>query len=192
MVAFIYFCFELSQQTMQSGSSNFFWVLLVRGVALGFIFIPVTMLAVSGLHGRDIGQATGLNNMVRQLGGSFGIALTNTYITNRMATHRVELLSHLSPYDPAAAERINTLQQAATQRGGLSPAGAEIAALKALEGTLTAQSYHLAYMDAFMLIAFLFTICLPLLLLVNNHKKLPPSSLSNLSLSLFLSSSHVE
>ena len=173
MSAFIVFCFELSQQTMQSGSSNFFWVLLLRGVALGFIFIPVTMLAVSGLHGRDIGQATGLNNMVRQLGGSFGIALTNTYITNRMATHRVELLSHLSPYDPAAAERINLLQQAATMRGGLSPAGAEIAALKALEGTLTAQSYHLAYMDAFMLIAFLFTICLPLLLLIRIQKKEP-------------------
>ncbi len=173
MSAFIFFCFELSQQTMQSGDSNFFWVLLVRGVALGFIFIPVTMLAVSGLHGRDIGQATGLNNMVRQLGGSFGIALTNTYITNRMATHRVELLSHLSPYDPAAAARIDMLQQAATQRGGLSPAEAEIAALKALEGTLTAQSYHLAYMDAFMLIALLFTICLPLLLLIRIQKNEP-------------------
>ncbi len=84
-----------------------------------------------------------------------------------------DYLSHLSPYDPTAAARIDMLQQAATQRGGLSPAGAEIAALKALEGTLTAQSYHLAYMDAFMLIAFLFTICLPLLLLIRIQKNEP-------------------
>jgi len=170
MSAFIFFCWDLGQQTMQSGASNFFWVLLLRGVALGFIFIPVTMLAVAGLHGRDIGQATGLNNMVRQLGGSFGIALTNTYIARRVAAHRVELLSHLSPYDPAAAARIDAVRQAAAMKATVSPAESEVIALKALEGTVTVQSHHLAYMDAFMLIALLFALTLPLLLLIKINK----------------------
>jgi DHA2 family multidrug resistance protein len=169
MAAFTLFCWELGQQTMQSGAANFFWILLVRGVALGFIFIPVTMLAVAGLHGKDIGQATGLNNMVRQLGGSFGIALTNTYVAKRVAAHRIELLGHLSPYDPAAVERLNGLQQAAQSRM-LSPVEAEQAALRSLEGTLTAQSYHLAYMDAFMLIALLFALSMPLLLFIKLKK----------------------
>jgi DHA2 family multidrug resistance protein len=163
MVAFIIFCWALGQQTMQSGASDFFWILLLRGLALGFIFIPVTMLAVSGLHGKDIGQATGLNNMVRQLGGSFGIALINTFIVKRVGEHRVELLSHLSPYDPAAVARLDAIKQTATMKSGLSPAGAELAALNSLEGTLTVQSHHLAYMDAFMLVALLFAIALPLL-----------------------------
>jgi len=171
MVAFIIFCWSLGQQTMQSGASNFFWVLLLRGVALGFIFIPVTMLSVSGLHGKDIGQATGLNNMVRQLGGSFGIALTNTYIVKRVAEHRTELLSHLSPYDPAAISRLDTIKQAAVMKTGLSPAGAEVVALNALEGTVTIQSHHLAYMDAFMLIALLFAIALPLLFFIKIKKE---------------------
>ncbi len=170
MSAFVIFCWSLGQQTMQSGAENFFLILLVRGVALGFIFIPVTMLAVSGLHGKDIGQATGLNNMVRQLGGSFGIALTNTYIARRVATHRVELLSHLSPYDPAAVARLDAIKQAATMKGGLSPAAAETGALKALEGTITIQSHHLAYMDAFMLIALLFALALPLLFFIKIQK----------------------
>jgi DHA2 family multidrug resistance protein len=170
MSAFIFFCWDLGQQTMQSGASNFFWILLLRGVALGFIFIPVTMLAVAGLHGRDIGQATGLNNMVRQLGGSFGIALTNTFIARRVAAHRVELLSHLSPYDPAAAARIDAVRQAAAMKATVSPAESEVIALKALEGTVTVQSHHLAYMDAFMLIALLFALTLPLLLLIKINK----------------------
>ncbi len=171
LTAFIIFCWSLGQQTMQSGASNFFWILLLRGFALGFIFIPVTMLAVSGLHGRDIGQATGLNNMVRQLGGSFGIALTNTYIVKRVAEHRVELLSHLSPYDPAALARLEAIKHSATMKSGLSPAGAELAALNSLEGTLTVQSHHLAYMDAFMLVALLFAIALPLLFFIKIKKE---------------------
>ena len=169
MGAFALFCWELGQQTLQSGAANFFWILLLRGIALGFIFIPVTMLAVSGLHGRDVGQATGLNNMVRQLGGSFGIAITNTYVSQRVQQHRIELLSHLSPYDSGAAARLNAVQQAAQSRG-FSPAEAQQAALKALEGTVTAQSYHLAYMDAFMLIAILFMLCIPLLFLIRIKK----------------------
>ncbi len=170
MIAFITFCWMLGQQTMQSGAENFFWILLLRGVALGFIFIPVTMLAVAGLHGKDIGQATGLNNMVRQLGGSFGIAITNTHIVKRVAEHRIELLSHLSPYDPAAIARLDAIKQTATMKSGLSPAGAELAALHSLEGTVTAQSHHLAYMDAFMLVALLFAIALPLLFFIKINK----------------------
>ena len=170
MVSFTVFCWELGQQTMQSGADNFFWILLLRGFGLGFIFIPVTMLAVAGLHGKDIGQATGLNNMVRQLGGSFGIAITNTYIARRVAAHRVELLSHLSPYDPAAVTRLESVQQLATMKAGMSPHEAELAGIKALEGTVTVQSHHLAYMDAFSLIALLFALALPLLLLIRIPK----------------------
>ncbi len=169
MSMFMIFCWELGQQTLQSGAANFFWVLLLRGVALSFIFIPVTMLAVSGLHGRDVGQATGLNNMVRQLGGSFGIAITNTFISQRVQVHRSEMLSHLSPYDQAVTGRLDAIQQA-LQSKAFSPVEAQQAALKALEGTVTVQSYHLAYMDAFKLIALLFLLCIPLLFLIRIKK----------------------
>ena len=170
MSSFFLFCWELGMQTLQSGAENFFLILLIRGLALGFIFIPVTLLAVTGLHGRDIGQATGLNNMVRQLGGSFGIAITNTYVAQRVAAHRMELLSHLSPYDTAAVERLQGMKQMLGQYMP-SPVEAQQASWKALEGIVTAQSYHLAYMDAFKLIAILFAVCLPLLLFIRVDKK---------------------
>jgi len=170
MAAFMLFSWELGQQTMQSGATQFFWVLLLRGLALGFIFIPVTMLAVTGLHGRDIGQATGLNNMVRQLGGSFGIAITNTYIAKRVAAHRVDLISSLSPFDHEAVLRLDAIGQTMQTSGALSPVDAGYAATRALEGTVMAQSHHLAYMDAFMLIAVLFLCCLPLLFFIREEK----------------------
>lgn len=170
MASFMVFCWELGQATMQSGAADFFWVLLLRGLSLGFIFIPVTMLAVTGLHGRDIGQATGLNNMVRQLGGSFGIAITNTYVAKRVAAHRTELVGHLSPYDPETLERLSSIQQAAGSRAALSPVDAEQLAHRALDATVMVHSYHLAYMDAFMLIAVLFAFCLPLLFFIREEK----------------------
>ncbi len=170
MIAFFWFCWELGMQTMQSGATNFFWILMLRGLALGFIFIPVTMLAVTGLHGRDIGQATGLNNMVRQLGGSFGIAITNTYVTQRVAAHRSEILTHITPYNPAAVSRIGGLEQAFGSAGA-APVDAHQMAMKAMEYTVTTQSYHLAYMDAFKLIAIVFAVCLPLLLFIRVDKK---------------------
>ena len=169
MASFCLFCWELGNQTMQSGAENFFLILLIRGIALGFIFIPVTLLAVTGLHGRDIGQATGLNNMVRQLGGSFGIAITNTYIAQRVAAHRMNLLGNLSPYDPNLVARMEGIKQALSSRMS-SPVEAQQGTWKALEGIVTAQSYHLAYMDAFKLIAILFAICMPLLLFIRVDK----------------------
>ncbi|HHE32958.1 MAG TPA: DHA2 family efflux MFS transporter permease subunit [Chlorobaculum parvum] len=170
MVTFVWFCWELGMQTLQSGAENFFLILLIRGISLGFIFIPVTLLAVTGLHGKDIGQATGLNNMVRQLGGSFGIAITNTYIAQRVAAHRVDLLGNLSPYDPAAVERLQAIKQGLGQCMS-SPVEAGQAAMAALEGIVVRQSYHLAYMDAFKMIALLFAVCLPLLLFIRVEKK---------------------
>jgi DHA2 family multidrug resistance protein len=108
--------------------------------------------------------------MVRQLGGSFGIAITNTYVTQRVAAHRIDMLSHLSPYDPAAVARIGGIEQSLASTGA-APVDAHQMAMKALEYTVTAQSYHLAYMDAFKLIAILFAVCLPLLLFIRVDKK---------------------
>ena len=66
--------------------------------------------------------------------------------------------------------RLDAIKQAATMKAGLSPSEAEVGALKALEGTITIQSHHLAYMDAFMLIALLFALALPLLLFIKIQK----------------------
>src|SRR3954464_3340541 len=65
---------RLSHITGESGASDFFWPLVIRGLGLGFMFVPLTTITLAGLRHAEIGQGTGLYNFFRQLGGSFGIA----------------------------------------------------------------------------------------------------------------------
>ena len=83
----------------------------------GALNMPVMTLALVGLKGPDIAQGSGLTNMMRQLGGSFGVALITTFVQRRLWAHRSSLLEHLSPYDPAARARLEALTQGLVARG---------------------------------------------------------------------------
>src|SRR5258708_10090250 len=104
------FCFfngEMSRLNRKAGAADISIPLIWRGVGLAVITVPLTSLAVSSLEPRDIPQGAALNNMMRQLGGSFGIALVNTYLTNRNAVHRTDLVSNLTPRDPFMTGRLS-------------------------------------------------------------------------------------
>ena len=72
---FLISMWRLSVLTLDAGASDMFWPLIIRGVGLGFIFVPLTTAAMAELPMRDLAQGTGLFNLTRQLGGSLGIAL---------------------------------------------------------------------------------------------------------------------
>jgi DHA2 family multidrug resistance protein len=169
----IFFIFTqmLSHSTLVSGESDFFWPLLMRGIGMGCLFVPLTAMGLSGLKGKDMAQGVGLNNMIRQLGGSFGVALMTTFIHNRMALHRVNLLSHINVYEPATVERLNMYSQAFAARG-ISPAVANGMANAALEGTLIKQSMLMSYTDCFWIIGIFFIFCIPLILFQKKSKGL--------------------
>ena len=98
-VMFAFAMWQWSQFTLQSGTDDFFWPLVVRGVALGLVFIPLNNLAVAELPMTQIGAATGLYNLMRQLGGSIGIALSANVLTRFTAEARAALVSHLPAGD---------------------------------------------------------------------------------------------
>jgi DHA2 family multidrug resistance protein len=64
---------------------------------MALLFVPLTTLAMADLKGPEIGQGTGLNNMMRQLGGSFGIATLTTIIHIRQGLHRNNLITQYEP-----------------------------------------------------------------------------------------------
>src|SRR6185436_7887869 len=97
---FYLFTYTLGKSNLASGESNFYFPLILRGVGLSLLFVPLTALAFSEVQPRDLSQATGLNNMMRQLGGSFGIALITTIIHLRQGFHRSVLLEHVNQYNP--------------------------------------------------------------------------------------------
>ena len=167
---FFIFCWMLSHLTMASGPSNFFWPLIVRGVGLGLLFVPLTTIAFTGVHGKELSLGSGLMNMFRQLGGSFGVALIGTFIERREAFHRTMLDSHINIYNPVAHDRI------AQFTGGFVSTGSALStaheqALKAIDFTLQQQSALMSYNDTFFMVGVFFLICLPLLLFTFRKKK---------------------
>jgi DHA2 family multidrug resistance protein len=168
--SFFLFTWMMSQSTLASGRHDFFWPLILRGVGLGLLFVPLTTLALSNLRGKDIPQGAGLTNMMRQLGGSFGVAIIATYIQQRVWSHRGALLGHLSIYDPAVRERLQAISHG-LEASGSAPWTAQQQAYGALEGTLTRQSFLLTYMDAFIVCGVFFLAVIPLLVLFKRGKK---------------------
>ncbi|MFV4189422.1 hypothetical protein ACNJPX_21060, partial [Mycobacterium tuberculosis] len=84
MILFFVFTFwGYKIMTPDTGKPDFFWMLIVRGIGMGFLFIPITMLSLSTLKGQQIGQGAAFTGMMRQLGGSFGIALITTFMVSQ-------------------------------------------------------------------------------------------------------------
>ena len=115
--------------------------------------------------------------MMRQLGGSFGVALVATFVQHRSWTHRVNLLSHVSIYDPAVRERLSAIT------GGLMSRGSDLyeaqrQAYGALEGIVVRQTFLLTYMDAFRIVGIFFLCCIPLLLLFKRRRGAAPAPAS--------------
>jgi DHA2 family multidrug resistance protein len=164
MFLFFVFCTMLSNSTLASGPSDFFLPLVIRGIGMALLFVPLTTLAIQDLKGSEIGQGSGLNNMMRQLGGSFGIASLTTLIHIRQGLHRNNLLTNINDYNPAFTERINAYIHGFMAKGS-TYLDAKVMAMKAIEGTVTRQALLLTYSDAYWVAGLILLFSIPLVYL---------------------------
>jgi DHA2 family multidrug resistance protein len=169
------FALQLSHLNLNAQSGDFFWPIILRAVGLSLVTIPLTQLAVSGLHPREIPQGVALNNMMRQMGGSFGIAFINTFLDHRAAWHRLSLVTRLAVGDPATDGRLRLLTQAMIAKGATAWE-APHRALGILEATVERQASLLSYLDAYHFVGFLSLACAPLILLAGRPRSLPTSA----------------
>ncbi len=137
---------------------------MIRGVGMALLFVPLTTLAIQDLKGPEIGQGSGLNNMMRQLGGSFGIAALTTLIHVRQGFHRSNLLANVNEYNPAFNERFNAFVNNFIAKGYTSLEAKTLAA-KAIEGAVTKQTLLLTYSDAYWVAGLIMLCSIPLLYL---------------------------
>ncbi len=151
--------------TPDTGAEHMFWPLILRGIGLGLLFVPITTLALSTLKGKEIGEGAAFTGMMRQLGGSFGIALITTFISRFGQQHRVDLISHLDATKFEVQQRIQQLQMSFMSKG-YSVNEALDKAHKAIEGSVIKQSTVLSYMDVFLYLGILFLLCIPFMLMV--------------------------
>lgn len=153
--------------TTQSGTWDFMLPLVIRGIGLGMIFMPLNNLSMANLQPLQIGSATGLYNLTRQLGGSVGIALSATFSTKLSHMKNDVLLEHLS--GPFAAERL-ALLKARLLASGLPGPGADHAAHALLAQQVQKQALMLAYDHLFMLFGLAMLLTLPLLVLMKKQQ----------------------
>ncbi len=166
LLSFFFFCFwGYHVLTPDTPSSTFFWPLILRGVALGMLFIPITTLSLSTLKGRQIGEGAAFTGMTRQLGGSFGVAIISTFMARKLMEHRNDLVTKLDVNNPYLQNRISAMQHSLTVQGQ-PPEGV----FKALDFSVMKQAATLSYMDAFLYIGLLFLICIPFVLMVRGNR----------------------
>ncbi|HVI45853.1 MAG TPA: DHA2 family efflux MFS transporter permease subunit [Chitinophaga sp.] len=159
----------LSFSSPDSGSHDLFWPFMLRGIGAVMMIIPVLGLAVAGLTGKDLAQAVGLSNMLRQLGGALGVALINIYLSNENAYIRSNMVEHISPYDPISTESITGLTQL-FHGAGYGTEDATMAAYAMMDGAVTQQQLLLGYNHGFIMVGVVILFCVPVILLIRYKK----------------------
>ncbi len=168
-IFFIYSFWGYKLLTPDTGKDAFFWMLIVRGAGLGLLFIPITSLSLSTLKGPQIGQGAAFTGMMRQLGGSFGVAAITTFIANKSMFYRNDMVAKLDVNSLNVQQRIAGLKASFVAKG-MTPDQALGSAYKILDLSVMKQSTVLAYMDVFLYLGLMFLFCIPFILFIKNKK----------------------
>ncbi|MCE2900414.1 MAG: MDR family MFS transporter [Gemmatimonas sp.] len=161
---FLWAMWRLSLLSLDAGHDDFFWPLIARGVGLGMIFVPLTGASMAGLPMHKLGQGTGMFNLMRQLGGSLGIAIMATMLARLTRVEKAVLTEHAGAYDPATAERLGAVTRGLMSRGN-DAATAKPQALLLLDGQIGARAGVMAFSRIYLVSGILLVCALPLLLL---------------------------
>jgi MFS transporter, DHA2 family, multidrug resistance protein len=143
------------------------WPRIFMGVGMGMLFIPLTTLTIASIKKEDMGNATALYNLIRNLGGSIGIAIVTTVVSRRSQFHQSRLIEQLTPYDSMYALRA---QQGANllQQKGIDPSSANHGGLGIMYENMIRQAAMLSFADAFYLLTWMMIILIPLVLFMKN------------------------
>jgi DHA2 family multidrug resistance protein len=169
LVFFVFTFWMRNIITPDTGAEHMFWPLIFRGIGLGLLFVPITTLSLSTLKGKNIGEGAAFTGMMRQLGGSFGIAIITTFITRFSQEHRVNLIAHLDITKVELQNRIQQLQ-AGFMSKGFSANEALGKAYQVIDFSVMKQSTVMSYMDIFMYLGIMFLCCIPIVLFIKKGK----------------------
>ena len=166
---FVVSMWDLGHLTTAAGESDVRLALVIRGAGLGFLFTPINNVAYASLRPSEAQQASGLINLSRQLGGSFGIAILATYVTVHTQIHRVDLLANVYPGNPLVDERVRGLTANLLARG-YNPEAAHRGALALLDQETMRQASMLSYNDAWLLLLLTFIVVSPAIFLLRRPR----------------------
>jgi DHA2 family multidrug resistance protein len=141
--------------------------LSLRGIGTMFAMVPVNQVALGTLAPAMIKNASGLYNLMRNLGGAVGLAMINTLVIERSAAHRLHLMESVNWARPGVSQSVEEIASALSSRLGEA---ADHAALARVSAMVTREALVLAYNDVLVVIAALFALAVPLVLFVKPPK----------------------
>jgi DHA2 family multidrug resistance protein len=169
IVLFAYTAWQMGHYTLATSARDVVNVLIIQGVAFSCLFIPLTTMALSTIPRHRLSDATGLNSLLRQTGGSVGLALFATLLTRFATKARGDMLPHFSISSPQMAARLGAIQRMLQGRG-LDAGAARQAAARMIDGQLRQQAMLISFEKLFYLSGILFLCVLPLVFFLKAPK----------------------
>lgn len=167
--------FQLGSLNLQVGYWDIFWPQFFQGLAMGLIFVPLTTVSMSLISREEMGNATSLFNLMRNLGGSVGIAVIATMLSRNTQTQYNILGTHVSAFD-ARTRMLLEQMRGAFISGGMDFSTAGRAAYAALSGMVSQQAVMVAFVQLFRILALVFAVVIPLVFIMRKPKPGRPAA----------------
>jgi len=166
----------MAQFNLNADFNTVFWPRVVLGLGMGFLFIPLTTMTMSSVRKEEMGYATAIFNLLRNLGGSFGVAFVTTMLARRVQFHQVHLVEHLTPFDKNLQLAVPGISQMLRERGFVSPFPNQ-GTLGAIYNQLLRQASMLSFNDVFHILSVMMASVLLLVLLMKKGKADGPETM---------------
>jgi len=161
----------IGNANLEIAETSLLWPIILSGFFIGFIFVPLATITMGTLPNEQIGNAAGLYNLLRNVGGSVGISMVNTLLARREQVHQTELSHSLSPGTPLWQESLKHLTALMSLHA--DPATAMKRAEDLLQSLLTQQAQLWSFIDDFRYLAVVCAICVPLTFLLQRVRTRP-------------------
>ncbi len=159
--------------TLEIAPWSLLWPVVISGFSLGLVFVPLSVTTLGDLRPQQVGNGSGLYNLMRNLGGSVGISVVQTLLARRSQLHQTQLSEHLSPTLPAIQQNLDSLTRYFSQFGG--HAMAQQQAIIRLGQTVERQAELWSYVDDFRYMAMACFCCVPIVWILKRVKAKGPA-----------------
>jgi DHA2 family multidrug resistance protein len=159
----------LGQLNLNAGYWDIFWPQFCQGLGLAALFVPLTTISMDAIPREQMGNATSLFNLMRNVGGSVGIALTGTMLSRTTQAYVNVLGTNVDAYSPATTSAFEAA------RAGFLAAGADMVtatqrAYAALFGMVQQQASMVSFVLLFRLLGGIFLVLVPLILMMRRPR----------------------
>jgi len=165
---FAYANYLMSGFNMQADFASILWPRIVMSVGLAMVFIPLTTLSLSSIPREEMGNATSVFNLVRNLGGSVGVAFAATMLSRGSQIHQAHLSEHITSFNTGYTRAAGQAAQALVQQGMNPVTATGQGGAGAIYSEMMRQAYMLSFNDAFMILTVILVCMLPFVLIMRN------------------------